>query len=253
MKNIAWRTDLPFLMLYDIDPAWEVFTSAQTSSWERFPAIVKPAFEHCSYGITREAVVQTPIEHAQRVRYILEHFQQPALVEDFIDGREFHVGVIANDPLQVLQPGEIIYSSFVDIHDRLCTYESNFDKTSLAYRVTAPRMSCDLSKIELRALNDVVARAYRAMACRDFARMDIRLRDGIFYILDVNPNAAIGPETSLVLGAGKMGYSYGQFGSLLVNLAVQRHPVLRRSINTSRLTQGESKIAVTAGISLIGY
>ena len=218
-------------------PAWQVFTSPQASSWERFPAIVKPAFEHCSCGITREAVVQTPVELEQRVGFILDQFRQPALVEDFIDGREFHVGVLGNGLLQVLPPGEIIYSGFNDIHDRLCTYESNFDKTCLAYRLTAPNMACDLSRTELRALNDLVARAYRATACRDFARMDIRLRDGIFYVLDVNPNAAIGPETSLVLGAGIMGYSYGQFGSLLVNLAAQRHPGLRERLEPASLLE----------------
>ena len=55
------------------------------------------------------------------------------------------------------------------------------------------------------------------------ARMDIRLQDGTFYVLDVNHNADIGPETSMILGAHKLGYSYGQFASLLVNLAAQRH------------------------------
>jgi len=209
-------------------PNWNVFASAQTITWERFPAIVKPAFEHCSYGITREAVVQTPAELAQRVNFVLDDFQQPAIVEDFIDGREFHVGVLGNDTLHVLPPGEIDYSGFSDVQDRLCTYESNFDKTSLAYRLTAPRMTCDLSQTDQSALNDVVAQAYFATDCRDYARMDIRLQDGIFYVLDVNHNADIGPETSLVLGAEKIGYSYGQFGSLLVNLAAQRNQVLRK-------------------------
>jgi D-alanine-D-alanine ligase len=209
-------------------PRWEVVTSPQVITWERFPAIVKPAFEHCSFGITREAVVQTPAELAQRVNFVLETFQQPAIVEDFIDGREFHVGVLGNGKLHVLPPGEIDYSSFSNIHDRLCTYESNFDKTSLAYRLTAPRMSCALSEIELRALNNVAAQAYLTTDCRDYARMDIRLQDGTFFVLDVNPNADIGPETSLVLGAEKIGYSYGQLGSLLVNLAALRHPVFGR-------------------------
>lgn len=204
-------------------PSWEALTSSIGILWNRFPAIVKPAFEHCSYGITRESVVQTHAELSRRVKEVLYTFRQPVIVEEFIDGREFHVGVIGNGSPCVLPPGEIDYSDFRDIHDRLCTYESNFDEDSLAYRLTAPKMACDLKETELCKLKDVVIRAYNAIGCRDYARMDIRLRDGIFYVLDVNPNADISPKTSLALGAEEMGFSYCQFGSILVNLAAQRH------------------------------
>jgi D-alanine-D-alanine ligase len=204
-------------------PAWQVFDTLPADEWTNFPAIVKPAFEHCSYGIEREAVVLTAAELNQRVRYVLEEMQQPALVEDFIDDREFHVGVIGNGVLHVLPPAEIDYSSCGDIHDRLCTYEANFDKTSMAYRFTMPKIPAILTNDQLSDLEKIVIAAYRATDCRDYARMDIRLHDGIFYILDVNHNADISPDTSLVIGAEMSGYSYGQFGSLLVNLAAQRH------------------------------
>jgi D-alanine-D-alanine ligase len=205
-------------------PAWQVFTSASTVYWARFPAIVKPAFEHCSFGITREAVVQSRTELLQRVRFVLEELQQPAIIEDFIDGREFHVGIIGNGVLRVLPPAEIDYSVFDDIHDRLCTYEANFDKTSQAYQQTVPKLPAVLTQDQLCSLEEIVIAAYRATDCRDYARMDIRLRDGNFYILDVNHNADISPDTSLVLGAEMIGLSYGSFGSLLINLAAHRHP-----------------------------
>jgi D-alanine-D-alanine ligase len=204
-------------------PEWQVYASAQSVHWTQFPAIVKPAFEHCSFGIAREAVVQSTAELMQRVCFVLEELQQPAIVEDFIDGREFHVGVIGNGILRVLPPAEIDYSAFDDIHDRLCTYEANFDKTSLAYQFTTPTLPAVLTQDQLSSLEEIVIAAYRATGCRDFARMDIRLRDDTFYILDVNHNADISPETSLVLGAEMVGYTYGQFGSLLINLAAQRH------------------------------
>jgi D-alanine-D-alanine ligase len=203
-------------------PKWEEYASPDNITWETFPAIVKPAFEHCSYGITRESVVQTHPELAVRIQYILDEFQQPALVEDFIDGREFHVGIIGNDPPTVFPPAEIDYSAFADIHDRLCTYESNFDKTSLAYQVTTPKLPVELSDEQLSLMNAMVLRAYQITGCRDYARMDIRLHAGVFYILDVNHNPDIGPQTSIVLGAERVGLSYGQFGSFLINLAAQR-------------------------------
>lgn len=109
-------------------PAWQVFDSSINIRWDQFPAIVKADFAHCRYGITRESVVLSAAELAQRVEYVLNTLHQPALVEEFIEHREFHVGVIGNGHLHVLPPGEFNYSTFPDIHDRLCTYESNVDQ-----------------------------------------------------------------------------------------------------------------------------
>ncbi len=211
-------------------PEWAEYSTIHHVTWNQFPAIVKPAFEHCSYGIERKSVVQTRAELIQRIQYVLAEFQQPALVEDFIDGREFHVGVVGNGRTLMLPPAEIDYSEFSDIHDRLCTYESNFDKSSLAYRLTAPRLPVELSALQLSLLEEMVTTAYRVTGCRDYARMDIRLREDVFYVLDVNHNADIGPQTSLTLGAKCAGISYGHLGSLLVNLAALRHPEFGASV-----------------------
>lgn len=208
-------------------PTWRVYEIDYVDGWKYFPAIVKPAFEHCSVGITREAVVQSPTELLSRIRYVLDEFQQPALVEEFVDGREFHVGLLGNRRIKVLPPAEIDFSSFSDIHDRLCTYEANFNRESPVYWLTMPKLPAQLKDGELAKLFEVVTEAYRVTDCRDYARMDIRLRDGIFYVLDVNPNADISPETSLIKAAEMSGYSYGQFGSLLVNMAARRHPCLK--------------------------
>jgi D-alanine-D-alanine ligase len=207
---------------------WQIFESASAVDWDLFPAIVKPAFEHYSLGIERESVVQSQVDLIRRVGYVNEKHHQPALVEEFIDGREFHVGMIGNHIPQMLPPAEIDFSAFNDIHDRLCTYEANFDRSSLAYQSITTRLPIELTTEELSNIEQAVLGTYRATDCRDFARMDMRLRDGVFYILDVNPNADISPETSLIKAAEMVGYSYGQFGSLLVNLAAQRHPVFGR-------------------------
>lgn len=206
-------------------PNWRVFNSAQSAHWERYPAIVKPAFEHCGLGIARESVIESDEALARRIQYVLEELQQPAIIEDFIDGREFHIGVVGNGLLTALPPAEIDYSPFNDIHDRLCTFESNFDRSSLAYKLTTPKLPAGLTDDELKRLEDIVLAAYRATSCRDYARMDVRLQNGVFYLLDVNHNADLCADNSLVRAAGMLGLSYGQLGSLLVNLAAERHPV----------------------------
>ncbi len=206
-------------------PSWKIFYFAHEVNWDLFPAIVKPAFEHYSLGIARESVVESLPELIRRVAYVLEYHQQPALVEEFIDGPEFHVGVIGNTCLQMLPPAEIDFSAFADIHDRLCTYDTNFNRNSISYQLVSALLPIDFTSDELERMERAVLGAYRATGCRDYARMDVRMRDGIFYILDVNHNADISPEASLIRAAEMIGYPYGLFGSLLVNLAAERHPV----------------------------
>jgi len=206
-------------------PQWKIFNSTDEVRWEVYPAIVKPAFEHYSLGISRESVVETEMELVQRVSYILEEHQQPVLVEEFIDGREFHVGVIGNGELLMLPPAEIDFSVFDDIHDRLCTYEANFVPESIAYQNSWARLPVELSSDELSLLEQAVLGAYRCTGCRDYARMDLRMRGGKFYVLDVNHNADLTSDNSLVKAAELVGYPYGYFASLLINLAAERHPV----------------------------
>jgi len=206
-------------------PLWRIFYSADDVEWDLFPAIVKPAFEHYSLGIARESVVQTKDELILRVNFVLEQHNQPVLVEEFINGREFHVGVIGNSYLQMLPPAEIDFSAFTDIHDRLCTYDTNFNRNSISYQSVSAKLPIAFTNEELERLERVVVGAYRATGCRDYARMDVRMRDGNFYILDVNHNADISPDTSLIQAAEMVGFPYGLFGSLLINLAAERHPV----------------------------
>lgn len=206
-------------------PAWRVYHSPPGEGWGCFPAIVKPVHEHSSQGITREAVVTTKRELADRIAYVLDTYRQPALVEDFIDGREFHVSLWGNGHIEVLPPAEMDFSGFSDVRDRLCTYDAKFVPGSAHYEGIQTLLPAPLSAAELHMLEQVCAIAYRRTACRDYARIDVRLRNGVFYVLDVNHNADLSIDTSIVLAAGLAGYSYGDLGSRIVRLAAQRHPV----------------------------
>jgi D-alanine-D-alanine ligase len=203
-------------------PCWQVYTGNGVLDWDCFPAIVKPAFEHYSYGITKEAVVHGRSELSQQVSHVAETFHQPVLIEDFIDGREFHVSVVGNGRLKVLPIAEMDFSAIQEPSARLCTYDSKFEPASLDYQLIQLRLPADLSPEEKQQLEALSIAAFRATNCRDYARLDIRQRDGTFYVLDVNPNADLSPDTSLTLSAGMAGYSHGQFGSLLINLAARR-------------------------------
>jgi D-alanine-D-alanine ligase len=217
-------------------PAWRIFNSADVQDWKIFPAIVKPQNEHCSAGITPESVVMNQPDLKNRISFILDKYSQPALVEDFIDGREFHVAVWGNEKITVLPAAEMDFSRFGKMQDRLCTYEAKFIPGSQHYEEIKTLLPAPLTNNENKAMEKVCIDAYRATGCRDYARMDIRLRDNIFYVLDVNPNADISSDASMACAAEAEGINYAQMGSLIVRMAARRHPVLgktRYSVDTA--------------------
>jgi D-alanine-D-alanine ligase len=199
-------------------------TWEEIAGWSRFPAIVKAAAEHCSLGLSPKSVVTNRDELVEQVAWIHQTLHQPALVEEFIDGREFHIALIGNGTLQMLPPAEMDFGGFSDLRERLCTYEAKFDPESRHYQQIQTRLPAPLSEAEQAALESVCHAAYRAIGCRDYARLDLRLQNGIFYILDVNPNADISSEASIACAAEVIGWSYGELGRRLIELAIHRHP-----------------------------
>lgn len=214
-------------------PAWRICNSSDVQSWEIFPAIVKPQNEHCSAGITPEAVVMNQQDLKNRISFILDKYSQPALVEDFIDGREFHVAVWGNEKITVLPAAEMDFSRFKNANDRLCTYEAKFIPGSQHYEEIKTLLPAPLTNDEKNAMEKICRDAYLATGCRDYARMDIRLRDNIFYVLDVNPNADISSDASMACAAEVDGISYAQMGSLIVQMAARRHPVLGKMLKNT--------------------
>jgi len=212
-------------------PRWAVCDSLETNGWACYPAIVKPSMEHCSFGVTAEAVVRSPEELRSRIAFILENFRQPALVEDFIDGREFHVTFWGNKVVEMLPPAEMDFCAFDDVRERLCTYESKFLPGSRHYEKIALKLPAPLSETEYSDLQSTGEQTYRAFGCRDYARLDIRLRNGIFYVIDVNPNSDVSIEASMACAAEAAGLTYGQMIAHIIRLAAQRHPVLGASIS----------------------
>jgi D-alanine-D-alanine ligase len=218
VKTILQQNGIP-------TPQWRLFLGPECGEWACFPAIVKPAFEHCSCGISTEAVVLDEKELADRIAFVLDTLGQPALVEDFIDGREFHVTLWGNGRVEMLPAAEMDFSALENLRDRLCTYESKFTPGSLHYEKIELKVPAVLAPMEILQLERTATLAYHALGCRDYARIDLRLRDGTFFVLDINPNADISPDTSLAYAAEAAGVSYGGFGSTLVQFAAGRHPI----------------------------
>jgi D-alanine-D-alanine ligase len=227
VKDVLLRAGVP-------TPEGCVCSTAGSAMWDRFPAIVKPVREHCSIGITPEAVVLDLEALRGRIAFVTETYRQAALVEEFIDGREFRVTIWGNEEMEMLPPVEMEFSAFSDLRERLCSWDAKFTPGSRHYTEIRTVAPAPLTTEELGLLEKVSRDAYRAMGIRDYARFDFRLRDGVFYLLDPNPNPDISSDASLALMAELAGHSYGQMGSRLVRLAAARHPVFGKQNKGTR-------------------
>jgi D-alanine-D-alanine ligase len=141
----------------------------------------------------------------------------------------------------MLPPAEMEFSSIEDEYDRLCTYESKFVPESKQYNNIKTVIPASISEQEFLDIEQICKAAYILTGCRDYARIDLRMKDGLFYITDINPNADLCPDTSTISAAEFAGYTYEAFLGRLVLFAGERHPefgrefavVPRQSLNSS--------------------
>lgn len=208
-------------------PVSKVYDRAVLNGWRRYPAIVKPAMEHCSFGITRDSVVDSPQQLKDRVQYVLDTWKGPALVEDFIDGVEYNISLLGNnDQIEVLPLACMDYSVFEDYHDRLVSFDAKWNPESEAYRLMGVQCPAPVEPVLKRRIEKVAMNAFRALRLRDYGRIDLRVRNGVPYVLDVNANPDITMEGGFARSCRVAGFDYGQATARLLSLAAQRRPGL---------------------------
>jgi D-alanine-D-alanine ligase len=206
-------------------PEGAVLNADEAENWSLFPAIVKPSREHCSLTISEKSVVFDTASLKEQILFVNSELNQPALVEDFIDGREFHVSVWNNGPPEMLPVAEMDFSAFAEAKDRLCTYDSKFIPGSGHYEKIETVIPASLDEWLYKKLEKKAIDTWKGFGCKDYARFDFRLRDDKFYLLDINPNNDISFDTSFAMAAEMMNYSYGQMVKRIVMMAAGRHPV----------------------------
>lgn len=215
IKKILFEAGVP-------TPPGRALHHEQAKDWNVFPAMVKPAGQHCSFGVSRASVVESQAELARQIRRLEKEFGGKTLVEPFINGREFHVGVWGNRKPETLPLTELDYSRYSDIHDRLYTFESKFNPQSEGWNGIGWMCPATVEPELSEEIQNVAVRAYRAIRCRDYARMDIRLWNGAPMVLDVNPNADLDPESVIPAAARTLGFDYGEVAHRILEFAAAR-------------------------------
>lgn len=189
----------------------------------RFPVIVKPVREEASVGITHESVVVKQEALAKQVQQVFSLYGQPALVEEFVEGREISVGVIGNGPdVHIFPPLEFVFDDQASPLQRIRSYEYKWGgkKESMCRANLPADVICKLE--------EYTRIAYTVTDCQDYARMDYRLtKDGEIFLLEVNYNPGIGPNThglnnTLTMMASFEGCSFGDMIERIILTAKKR-------------------------------
>jgi D-alanine-D-alanine ligase len=189
----------------------------------RWPVIVKPALQDASVGIDQGSVVTDQHQLAERVRYLLARYEPPVLVEEFIAGREFNVGLIEAPELRVLPLSEIVFTGSDPACWPIVTYDAKWKPGTRDFETAVPRSPAQTAPELAGQLERLACRAFRLLGCRDYARVDFRVDGGDRpYIIEVNPNPDFSPLAGLASGLEAAGFSHERFTVDLVRHVLAR-------------------------------
>jgi D-alanine-D-alanine ligase len=187
---------------------------------------VKPVREDASVGISSASVVHDRAALVARVRHVIDHYNQPALVEQYVEGREIYVSLLGRigDQPQTFPFFEIDFSDMPSDRPKIVSFEGKWVEDSLDYKGTRP-VRCEGLSVALQArIAAAAVAAFASIEARDYGRVDIRLAsDGTPYVIDVNPNCDLSDVAGGFSKAAKAGgLSYKDVILRLVELAMAR-------------------------------
>jgi len=189
-----------------------------------FPVIIKPASEDASVGIENESVVYDYEKMRARIEYVLRKYKQNVLVEEYIDGRELNVAVMGDRIIKVLPISEIDFSSMPGHLHNIVSYQAKWDPMHEAYHKTIPICPAELPLRVERKAKRIALKAFRALGCRDYARIDMRLSaNNELFVLEVNPNPDLTEDAGFMRSADAEGIPFTAALKKIVDLTWSRH------------------------------
>jgi len=187
-----------------------------------YPLLVKSAEEEASLGISQASIVHNAEKLKDRVKFIHEHTNSTALVEEYIQGREFYVGVMGNRRLQTFPVWELLFTKASDdvplIATRRVKWDSNYQK-KIGVQTAAAR---DLSPSAISQLQRLAKRTYRVLNLSGYARIDFRMsHDGKIYVLEANPNPNLSSGEDFSESAAALGVKYPDLLDRIISLGLR--------------------------------
>jgi len=206
-----------------------------------FPLFVKPLNEDASIGIDSGSIVHNVKELMERISYIQTEFDAPALIEEYIEGREIYIGVLGNDKPEALPVLEWDFSKMPKGTPRIASSEAKWDEES-AYKDAPEVFPTDIPEPVYRKMQEKAIQAFRSLKLRDYGRVDMRLRHVVkdtetnsaekeadvdnweFYVIEVNPNPYLDKKSEFAMASRKHELNYPDLIERIVELAMERKP-----------------------------
>jgi len=201
-----------------------------------YPLIVKTSQEGTSKGISEQSKVDNFDALTKRVKYIIETYRQPALVEEFIRGTEFTVAVLGNTPCEVMPIVQTTMDGQYDLGDKFYSNERVYNNT-VEYVCPAPIERSLKEKIE-----ELSHRVYKAFGCRDLGRIDFRVdKKGNPYVLEINPLPSLDEQDIFNIFPQTIGSTYADTLNKIIHYALERY-----GLNTSDTDKYEKTLSAIA-------
>ncbi|MEM2848730.1 MAG: ATP-grasp domain-containing protein [Candidatus Bathyarchaeia archaeon] len=194
----------------------------------RFPLIVKPLAEGSSKGIRNDSLVKDEASLRRKISWLIETYKQPALVEEFLPGREFTVGLIGNENPLVLPIVEILVNKLPNEANPIYSYEAKWVWDTPSKPLDIFQCPADIPKDLEEKIKRTAVKTFKVLNCRDLCRIDMRLdENGIPRVLEVNPLPGLIPDprahSCLPEAAGAAGFTYDQLICTILWQALKRY------------------------------
>ncbi len=206
-------------------PKFAVFTAdstAERASTLKYPLIVKPLSMDSSIGISPSSIVSNEKDLMKRVAAVHERVKDEALVEEFIDGREFNIAILGNRSPVALPPMEIDFSGLPDRAARILDSQAKWAEDSMRFKGTRAVLAQIPDELRAR-LHEVALGAYRALHVRDYGRVDMRIdAEGNPYVIEVNASCYLEQSSEFATAAAAAGIPYEALIQRIVECAAAR-------------------------------
>ncbi len=188
-----------------------------------FPLFIKPVGEDASVGVDEASMVRNDEELRARVSYIHETIKSDALVEEYIDGREFFVTVLGHGVIKPLEVLELDFSSVPPGRPRVYSHKAKFTRGSDEFKAIMPKVAEDLAPEVRKKLNEYALQIFRAFGAKSYIRVDFRMSpEGRIYVLEANLNPYLAEDAESVISARASGMTYEELIGEIVDIALAR-------------------------------
>jgi len=191
----------------------------------KYPLIVKPSREDASTGIDNGSVVEDLAALKKKVRGIFSEYDQPALIEEYINGRELNVAIVGNKRPIVFPISEIDFSGLPANYPKIVTYNAKWMQGTIEYTGTVGVCPAPIPAELEKKVKEIALKCYKAMGLRDYGRVDLRIDKNLVpYVLEVNPNPDLSDDAGFARSARTYGMSFEDTVAKIVEYALERMP-----------------------------